>query len=345
MPKGQSTVGHLAVSVIIPTHNRAHLIGRAISSALAEVQEEDEILVVDDGSTDGTQDVVRSFGRRVRYLRTEHRGAGAARNHGLQAAGNGLVAFLDSDDEWLPGKLELERAVLEARSDLVFCCTDFVIRTGEQVRRCGLISWQERRQEWHSLFGPGTPVTCFGAVPRQFREAIVYSGDFYLPLMADCCVCTITLVVRRDAAGDALRFPEDLPLLEDWECYARVAGRGLGALIDCETAVNYGHIEERLTDAGMLERTDARLTMLRRVWGSDEELLATHRDSYLHIVEHQRILRAKALLVAGRTREAALELRSLPQAPVTYRLLATLPGPLASGALELRRSVKSALGL
>ena len=113
------------VSVVIPTYNRAALVGRAVRSALAETSPGDEVIVVDDGSTDDTEEALAPYRDRIRYFRARHGKAGAARNHGVREARNGLVAFLDSDDEWMPDKLVLQRAALAARPDAVFCFSDF----------------------------------------------------------------------------------------------------------------------------------------------------------------------------------------------------------------------------
>ena len=98
------------VSVIIPTYNRADVLGRAISSVLAQTHQDFELIVVDDGSTDGSEQAVWAFDdKRIRYLRHDvNRGAEAALNTGLLAARGEYIAFLDSDDEWLPQKLHLQ---------------------------------------------------------------------------------------------------------------------------------------------------------------------------------------------------------------------------------------------
>lgn len=118
------------VSVVIPTYNRAHLLGRALQSVLLQTYLDYEIVVVDDGSTDHTLEVVKTFqDDRVRYLRFErHCGPSRARNVGIQAARGEWIAFLDSDDEWLPRKLELQMARLQGTQDLrvaaVYCVCD-----------------------------------------------------------------------------------------------------------------------------------------------------------------------------------------------------------------------------
>ncbi|WP_336036853.1 glycosyltransferase family 2 protein [Halobacterium yunchengense] len=105
------------VSVVVPTYNRAGRIHRSIESVLAQTHEDLELIVVDDGSTDYTEEVVRSYDDdRLTYVAHEdNRGASAARNTGIERASGEYVAFLDSDDAWLPRKLERQVAVLESR--------------------------------------------------------------------------------------------------------------------------------------------------------------------------------------------------------------------------------------
>jgi glycosyltransferase involved in cell wall biosynthesis len=94
------------ISVVVPTYQREHLIGRALHSVLDQRPCPDEVIVVDDGSTDGTARVLEGFGPRVRVLRQANAGGAAARNHGVQMATSEWVAFCDSDDVWCPGHLD-----------------------------------------------------------------------------------------------------------------------------------------------------------------------------------------------------------------------------------------------
>jgi glycosyltransferase involved in cell wall biosynthesis len=112
-------------SVIIPTYNRTRLLRRAIDAVRAATTPDDEIIVVDDGSTYETPRVAAELCGPVRYIRTENWGAGAARNVGIDAATHDLIAFADSDDEWLPGRLLQQRPLMATRRDLVFSFTDF----------------------------------------------------------------------------------------------------------------------------------------------------------------------------------------------------------------------------
>ena len=104
------------VSIVIPTHNRAHLIRRAIGSVLNQIYQDFEIIIVDDASTDNTREVVESLNdQRIRYIRHENkRGAAAARNTGITSASGKYIAFQDSDDKWLPEKLGRQVEILES---------------------------------------------------------------------------------------------------------------------------------------------------------------------------------------------------------------------------------------
>jgi len=99
----------LGVSVIIPTLNRAPLVSRAVESALSALSDEDELIVVDDGSTDGTSEALARYEGQIHVLRGRGAGVGAARNAGMREATRDLLAFLDDDDEWMEDKIDLQR--------------------------------------------------------------------------------------------------------------------------------------------------------------------------------------------------------------------------------------------
>jgi glycosyltransferase involved in cell wall biosynthesis len=125
-PAEERRVSRRRLSVVIPTWNRAGLVGDAVESALGQEGGDLEVIVVDDGSTDGTAEVIeRRFGKSVKLLRMATRsGVGAARNEGVCQATGDLLAFLDSDDLWLPGKLKAELDVLERFPDLEAIVSD-----------------------------------------------------------------------------------------------------------------------------------------------------------------------------------------------------------------------------
>lgn len=116
----------MTIGVVIPAYNSANYIRRAIDSVLAQTHQTDEIIVVDDGSTDDTATVVGGYGSRVKLIRQANAGASVARNTGIKAATSEWIAFLDSDDEWLPEKLELQVELLERNPRLVWATANFI---------------------------------------------------------------------------------------------------------------------------------------------------------------------------------------------------------------------------
>ena len=184
------------VSVIIPTYNRAHLIGRAIRSVLNQTYQDFEIIVVDDGSTDNTEEVVKGFNDgRIRYIRhDENRGGAAARNTGIRAAKGEYIAFQDDDDEWLPGKLEKQIKALEgAPPEVGVVYTDF--------RRFDERSTNELK-------------------PTKVMQV---SGDIHGDLLEDNFIGTPTVLVRRGCFDKVGMFDEELPRFQDWELWIRIS--------------------------------------------------------------------------------------------------------------------------
>lgn len=115
-----------AVSIIMPVFNRRYLVGRAIDSVKQQSYSDWELIIIDDGSTDGTADAIDTSDTRVRVLRQTNAGANAARNTGIAASRGRYIAFLDSDDEWLPHFLTLTTAFLEHHPDEAFVATEFL---------------------------------------------------------------------------------------------------------------------------------------------------------------------------------------------------------------------------
>jgi glycosyltransferase involved in cell wall biosynthesis len=192
---------------VIPTWNRARLVCEAIDSALGQSPEQVEVIVVDDGSTDDTADVLaRNFGSRIHVLRmSQRRGAGAARNAGVRLASGELIGFLDSDDLWLPGKLEAELSALERFPEAEVVVSDSL----------------------RFLEGQANESSCFAL------NGLLAATQGEVRLMSDCpwlwtnimngvATCSITLRRRvLSRLGETL-FAEDLACCEDWEFELRV---------------------------------------------------------------------------------------------------------------------------
>jgi len=315
-----------AISIVVPTFNRARFIARALRSVVSQLGPRDEVIVVDDASTDATEDVVAGFPE-VRYERIAHGGAGRARNAGIRLARNPLVGFLDSDDEYLPGALACKRALMSARPDLVFSFSNFSGQPldGPLEEGC-VVYWSEDRRDWSEILAPGIPLSQI--VPGACgRDPLVHIGSMYAAEMAASYIAANTIIVNRALAGDALAYSEDLPIYEDWECFGRLAGRGPAAFLAFDSAIQYSHTGPRLTDAGTEMLVRARLTVLDRVWGQDAAFLAKHADSFARVCEAQRLLGAKAMLRAGRQAEARAYLRDVRGGPAWARLARHLPIP------------------
>lgn len=330
----------LPVSVIIPSYNRAHTVVRAIKSALEETYGGDEIIVIDDGSTDETEKILLPFFTKIRYFCTENQGAGAARNFGVRIAQNPLIAFLDSDDEWFAGKLELQRKLHTACPDLTFSFTDFAVQklSGEQSRN-HLKYWHKDARAWEKILGLPKPYTSIATLPENFQDFDVYFGSLYLSELSANYVFTSTLVVNKAKAGDALLFGEDLPLYEDLECFARLAQIGKAAFLDIETAWQHAHTGPRLTDQKSYERATAQIKLIERVWGRDKNFLCRHRDKYEQVLKKHRLIRAKALISLGKTGEARNELNLVDQKPLYLFLLSLLPSWFVKGLFRFRRAI------
>ena len=181
------------VSVVIPTYNRAETVARAIRSALSQTLQGLEVIVVDDGSTDDTVDVVARFGAAVRYVKQANRGVAAARNRGVEMAWSDYVAFLDSDDEWLPEKLERQMALLEQDPSLGFVYSEAHVVDGA-ARRVGI-----------------KPETRHAETLEELLR-----GNF---------VPTLTVVARRERVLAAGGFDTTLSGPEDYDLWMRLAAR------------------------------------------------------------------------------------------------------------------------
>jgi glycosyltransferase involved in cell wall biosynthesis len=183
------------VSVIVPVYNRPAFVRQAIDSALAqECRGGAEIVVVDDGSTDETPDVLASYGRRIRVVRQENGGVARARNAGFAAARGEFFALLDSDDIWLPGKLDAQVALLDASPDAGFAHSDVA-----------------------EFFEDGSPQR------KWTRRPAIVSGSALRVLLRRNVVHTMTVMLRRRAIEEVGDFDPRYPPCEDWDLWLRIA--------------------------------------------------------------------------------------------------------------------------
>lgn len=227
-------------SVVIPAYNREGTVARAIQSALDQTFPPFEVLVVDDGSKDGTAQVIASFGPPVQLVSRPNGGAPAARNSGIQRAKGDWIAFLDSDDYWLPQHLERMAAAIQAtqgQADFYFANIDMAENEG------GRPQWE--RAEFsiagtHSLLADGTPWVLRPRIPMMLqasvfhRERLLASGAMWeaLPMRDDthvflkhgiqrpvCAVAEIgTIQTSDDQSGGRLTTTISNKTLRYWRC-------------------------------------------------------------------------------------------------------------------------------
>lgn len=341
-----------SVSVIIPTYNRSGLIARAIKSVLAAMSPGDEVLVIDDGSTDDTPAVVRPFGDAIRYIRIENSGPGAARNLGIRLAECPFVTFLDSDDEWLPDKLELQRKVMEKFPGVVFCFSNMLQRHQNGILHDLLsvfwtIPWvgcADSPAHLGEILGPGVPFSSIAGLPKGRADFNIYVGDMYPVEMERFCVFSQAVMVRKELAGALFRYPEDVRLMEDWVCFARLAKIGPAAYLDCELAVQVIHAGSRLSEVDDIKQMTTRITLLQSIWGADEWFLRAHSARYQNLLKALYLKRARFMIREGQLNEAKEDLKVFG-GPYRLRLIASLPSGLVRNILGVRRKVRGLLKL
>ena len=192
----------LAVTVVIPAYNVADYIERCLDSVLRQTYAPREVIVVDDGSQDGTADLVARYGPPIRCLSQKSAGASVARNAGVEAAVTEWIAFLDSDDEWLPEHLECHRRLVERYPDLEW--------TAGNAYRCYCDKGQRAME-----YPREKAIRQWGEFPRF--------ESYFQAYLASAKGNTDTMVVRRDLLMRAGLFRTDLPRYNDVDMWFRMA--------------------------------------------------------------------------------------------------------------------------
>ncbi len=221
-PVPTDTAGPL-VSVVLPTCNRRQFVKQAVDSVLAQDGAAFELIVVDDGSTDDTPAVLRSYGERIRILRQANRGVSAARNAGIRAARGGLLALLDSDDYWLPGKLAAQVDFFQAHPAALICQTEEIwVRNGVRVN-------------------PG----------RRHRKSGGWIFEKTLPL---CLVSPSAVMMKKTLLDEVGLFDERLPACEDYDLWLRIAWKYPVHLIERPLIVKRGGHADQLSRMPELDK-------------------------------------------------------------------------------------------
>ena len=204
----------MKISVIIPTYNRKHTLQRAIDSVLAQTFKPYEIIIVDDGSKDGTKEWLLQNYPSVQYIHQPNNGVSSARNKGIQISQGSWIALLDSDDEWMPEKLESQSRFIEVNRDSSFCHTNEVwIRNGVRV--------------------------------NQMKKHKKFGGDIFKHCLDICRISPSSSIIKKDVFEEVGAFDESLTVCEDYDLWLRVTAKFNILFLDEPLIKKYGgHLDQ-----------------------------------------------------------------------------------------------------
>ncbi len=260
MPTSETTP---SVSVVIPTYNRGWTVKAAIDSVCVQTFRDFEIIVVDDGSSDDSAQILQTYGPDIKVIRQANAGVSAARNTGVRAARGKWVAFLDSDDHWMPDKLRVQVEFFEACPEAVICQTEEIwIRNGKRVN------------------------------PKKVHQKP--SGWIFQASLALCLVSPSAVMLRRSLFNEIGEFDETLPACEDYDLWLRVGSRYPIYLIQTPLIVKTGGHPDQLSRMPGLDRYRIKAI---------EKLLSTGRLTDSRRRAAIKILHKKAAIYAGGCRK------------------------------------------
>ncbi|WP_394829625.1 glycosyltransferase family 2 protein [Pendulispora albinea] len=251
-------MSEFTVSVVVPTYNRAYCIAKTLDSVFAQTHQDFELLVVDDGSTDRTRELVLdTYGKdpRLRYLEKINGGVSSARNHGLRAATGAFVALLDSDDWWVPWKLELQVTAMQRLPHVGMIWTDMDAIDDQGVVTKNFLRDMYSAYKWFGkddLFTESHPLAEV-AGPRSALAAHVgakklYAGDIFSQMVMGNLVHTSTVLLRRNRVEKVGLFNEGLRHAgEDYEYHLRTCRIGPVAYADVSTIFYQRGRPDRIT--------------------------------------------------------------------------------------------------
>ncbi|MBT8407191.1 MAG: glycosyltransferase [Deltaproteobacteria bacterium] len=213
----------LEISVIIPTYNRASMVVEAVESVLAQEMVDFELIVIDDGSSDETEEKLSVYNSRLSYYRQENAGVAAARNRGLEVSKAPLVSFLDSDDLWLPKKLGTQHKFMQDHPEVWICQTEEIwLRKGRRVN------------------------------PKRHHQKV--SGDIFQRSLDLCLVSPSAVMLRRELFEKVGYFDEELPVAEDYDLWLRVAVNYQVELLPDPLVIKRGGHSDQLSSRSSIDR-------------------------------------------------------------------------------------------
>lgn len=205
-----------SISVVIPTFNRFIYLERAIKSVLNQTISVNEIIIVDDGSDDGTSEFIHSNYPNLKYIFQSNSGVSAARNTGIKAASSNWIAFLDSDDAWVTNKIQKQITELELNPEMNFCHSNEIwIRNGREIKQ----------KNTHKKFG----------------------GFIFDKCLDKCRISPSTVICRKSLLIKLNGFDEDLAICEDYDLWLRITSDNPVIYIEKPLIIKYGGHQDQLS--------------------------------------------------------------------------------------------------
>jgi len=339
------------VSVILPTFNRAHCVGQAIDSALQQTHRNLEVIIVDDGSVDGTRQFIRQkYGGMewIRYIHQENQGVAAARNTALRAAQGEFIAFLDSDDVWKPWKIELQIACMKKLphigmvwSDMEALGPDGAVINHHYLRT---MYAAYRRFPLEKLFTEryDLPTISTSLDPR----GALYAGDIFSPMVTGNLVHTSTALLRRDVADRVDGFNEELRHSgEDYDFHLRTCREGPVGFIDLATISYQTGMPDQLVRHSYWMAKNF-LTTVTAALERDRERITLPPGMIDEVLAEANAWVAETLISAGEPRKASgyfrRSLYHMPWQPraLVQLILCHLPPGLAEAGRHAYRALR-----
>lgn len=281
------------VSVIIPVHNGASTIGRALKSVFDQTFSDYEIVICDDGSTDDTPAVLAKYGDKIRVVRQANRGPSAARNAAVAASRGELIALIDRDDQWLPNKLELAVNAMRADAGAVLLYSDMIVvnEAGEEFRRSQIRPETAHAPTMDEMLARIWPIVPSTVVMR--RDAFDRAGGFCEELLSAEDI-HFSLLMREQ--GHFIYLPDRLVRFTYGQLFPKVLNRDIGqaSIVDLIRA-RYGqradglvkdfirHRVRMIANAGVIEMSRGNMAGARQCFIRVLKYDPRHAKSYLRI--------------------------------------------------------------
>ena len=245
------------VSVIIPTYNRKNLLKRALHSVSNQTFVPKEIIVVDDGSSDGTKDWVLERFPDVRYIYQDNSGVSSARNSGIKEAIGSWIAFLDSDDEWMSNKLEQQKGIINSSQEAWLCHTNEIwIRNGVRV--------------------------------NQMKKHQKYGGNVFENCLDICRISPSSVLIKKEVFEMVGLFDESLKVCEDYDLWLRITSVLPVIFLDEPLITKYGGHSDQLSrvDSGIEKY---RIQSLEKILSSNSLSISQSKIALSQLIKKLKI--------------------------------------------------------